>query len=104
MIAVEFARFLGLPVIRRANLTDIVEAVCGVAAALLAPVWPGAALVLAHVGGAACWWIAAVARVVSAAPAASVGWAPGAVGVAALAAVSISTAVLLLRAGRAPGR
>lgn len=32
MIAVELARFLGLPVIRRANLTDIVEAVCGVAA------------------------------------------------------------------------
>ena len=30
MIAVEFARFLGLPVIRRANLTDIIEAVCGV--------------------------------------------------------------------------
>ena len=32
MIAVEFARFLGLPVIRRANLTDIVESVCGVCA------------------------------------------------------------------------
>ena len=30
MIAVEFARFLGLPVIRRANLTDVIEAVCGV--------------------------------------------------------------------------
>ena len=30
MIAIEFARFLGLPVIRRANLTNIVEAVCGV--------------------------------------------------------------------------
>ncbi len=30
MIAVEFARFLGLPVIRRANLTDIIESVCGV--------------------------------------------------------------------------
>ncbi len=30
MIAIEFARFLGLPVIRRANLTDIIEAVCGV--------------------------------------------------------------------------
>jgi hypothetical protein len=29
MIAVEFARFLGLPTIRRANLTDVVEAVCG---------------------------------------------------------------------------
>lgn len=30
MIATEFARFLGLPVIRRANITDIIEAVCGV--------------------------------------------------------------------------
>jgi len=30
MIAVGFARFLGLPVIRRANLTDIIESVCGV--------------------------------------------------------------------------
>ncbi len=30
MIAIEFARFLGLPVIRRANLTDTIEAVCGV--------------------------------------------------------------------------
>jgi hypothetical protein len=30
MIAIEFARFLGLPVIRRANLTDVIESVCGV--------------------------------------------------------------------------
>jgi hypothetical protein len=30
MIAIEFARFLGLPTIRRANITDIIEAVCGV--------------------------------------------------------------------------
>jgi hypothetical protein len=30
MIAIEFARFLGLPVTRRANITDIIEAVCGV--------------------------------------------------------------------------
>ena len=30
MIAAEFARFLGLPVIGRANITDIIEAVCGV--------------------------------------------------------------------------
>jgi hypothetical protein len=30
MIAIEFARFLGLPTIRRANITDITEAVCGV--------------------------------------------------------------------------
>jgi hypothetical protein len=30
MIAAEFARFLGLPLTRRANITDIIEAVCGV--------------------------------------------------------------------------
>ncbi len=30
MIAAEFARFLGIPVTRRANITDIIEAVCGV--------------------------------------------------------------------------
>jgi hypothetical protein len=30
MIAAEFARYLGLPVTRRANITDIIEAVCGV--------------------------------------------------------------------------
>jgi hypothetical protein len=30
MIAAEFARFVGLPVTRRANITDIIEAVCGV--------------------------------------------------------------------------
>ena len=30
MLAVEFARFLGLPVTNRANITDVIEAVCGV--------------------------------------------------------------------------
>ncbi len=30
MLAAEFARFLGLPVTTRANMTDIIEAVCGV--------------------------------------------------------------------------
>ena len=30
MLAVEFARFLGIPVIARANITDVIEAVCGV--------------------------------------------------------------------------
>jgi hypothetical protein len=30
MIAVEFARFLGLPLSRRANVTDVLESVCGV--------------------------------------------------------------------------
>jgi hypothetical protein len=30
MLAVEFARFLGIPVTARANITDVIEAVCGV--------------------------------------------------------------------------
>ncbi|WP_433521293.1 TniB family NTP-binding protein [Nocardia pseudovaccinii] len=30
MVAVEFARFLGLPITSRANLTDVTDAVCGV--------------------------------------------------------------------------
>jgi hypothetical protein len=30
MLAVEFARFLGIPVMSRANITDVIEAVCGV--------------------------------------------------------------------------
>jgi hypothetical protein len=30
MVAAEFARFLGIPIMARANMTDIVEAVCGV--------------------------------------------------------------------------
>ncbi len=32
MVAAEFARFLGLPFTTRSNITDIIEAVCGVAA------------------------------------------------------------------------
>jgi hypothetical protein len=32
MIAAEFARFLGIPLTRQANITDIIEAVCGVCA------------------------------------------------------------------------
>lgn len=30
MLSVEFARFLGLPITTRANITDVIEAVCGV--------------------------------------------------------------------------
>jgi competence protein ComEC len=76
----------------------------GVATALLAPLWPAGALVLAHLGGAACWWIAAVGRAMATAPGAAVGWAPGVVGIAALAAASVAAAALLFRAGRVPGR
>ena len=31
MLAMEFSRFLGLPALKRANMTDVIEAVCGVA-------------------------------------------------------------------------
>lgn len=78
--------------------------VLGVGAALLAPVAPPLALVLAHLGGAACWWIAAVGHAVAGAPGASVAWAPGIVGVVALAGASAATAALLLRAGGARSR
>ena len=74
--------------------------VFGVAAALLAPVWPAGAAALAHVGGAACWWIAAVGRLAAGAPGASLGWAPGVVGMLALVGASTAVAVLLSRAGR----
>jgi competence protein ComEC len=77
--------------------------VFGVGAALLAPVWPGGALVLAHLGGAACWWIAAVGRAVAGAPGAGIGWAPGPVGVLALVGASSAVAALLLHPGRVPG-
>lgn len=78
--------------------------VLGVAAALLAPLWPAGALVLAHVGGAACWWIAAVARMVARTPGAALGWAPGALGVVSLGTVSVAAAALLHRVGREPAR
>jgi hypothetical protein len=32
MIAVEFARFLGLPLSSRSNVTDVLESVCGICA------------------------------------------------------------------------
>ena len=75
--------------------------VLGVAAALVAPVWPGAASLLAHLGGAACWWVAVVGRTVAAAPGAALPWAPGWLGVVALGATSTGAAALLLRAGGA---
>ncbi len=78
--------------------------VLGVGAALVAPWWPGAASVLAHLGGAACWWVAAVGRTVAGAPGASVGWAPGVVGFLALAGACVATAALLLRVGARDGR
>lgn len=70
--------------------------ILGVLTAVVAPWCPSAALVLAHLAGAACWWVATVARVASAAPGAQLAWAPGAGGIVALVAVSVAVASLLL--------
>jgi len=62
-------------------------------------VWPSGALVMGHLAGAACWWIAVVARTVAAAPGADTAWAPGFVGILALAGAGVATTALLLRTG-----
>jgi len=73
--------------------------VLGVLTAAVAPVWPSGALVMGHLAGAACWWIAVVARTVAAAPGADTAWAPGFVGILALAGAGVATTALLLRTG-----
>ncbi|GAA4628551.1 ComEC/Rec2 family competence protein [Cellulomonas oligotrophica] len=73
--------------------------VLGLAAVLLAPVWPAGAAALAAAAGAACWWIGAVARVVAQAPGAGLAWAPGATG-ALCALVAAAAGARLLLVGR----
>lgn len=68
----------------------------GLAAALLEPWWPAAAAPVSAGAGAACWWIAAVARRCAALPGAQLDWLPGPVGSLLLAAVSLAAARLLL--------
>lgn len=71
--------------------------VLGVAAALLAPVWPAAAHVPA-VGAAACtWWIARVAEVFAALPGARLPWLTGAAGAALLAVTTLAAVAWLGR-------
>lgn len=72
----------------------------GLAAALLGPWWPAAATATAHVAGAACWWIAAVARTAAGLPGARVGWVAGAPGAVLLAVAGAAVLVLVLRRGR----
>lgn len=71
--------------------------VLGLLAALVHDVWPAGAAVPAAGAGAACWWIAAVARCVTGLPGASLGWWPGAGGVVAACAVVTGAAALVLR-------
>lgn len=75
--------------------------VLGLLAALLAGPWPAGAAVLAAGAGAACWWIAAVARCVAGLPGAALAWLPGAGGAVAALAVALAVTVLVLRPARA---
>ncbi len=74
--------------------------VLGLLATLAAPVWPAGAAVLAHLAGAACWWIARVARVADGLPGAHLAWVGGPVGVVLLAGATAAAAVLVLRCRR----
>ncbi|GIG39889.1 ComEC/Rec2 family competence protein [Cellulomonas phragmiteti] len=78
--------------------------VLGLGAALLAGPWPSGAAVLAAGAGAACWWIAAVARWTSGLPGAALAWWPGAGGAVAAATVVLAVAALVLRPPGPPGR
>lgn len=70
--------------------------VLGVLATLLAPVWPAGATAVATLAGACTWWLAGVAQVFAALPAARVPWPGGPGGLILLAVVSaLATAVLL---------
>ena len=71
--------------------------VLGLLAALLATPWPAAADVVAAGAGAACWWIAGVARAAAGLPGAQLAWWPGVGGAVAAVLVVVGAAVLALR-------
>lgn len=62
-----------------------VATVCGLVAALLAPLWPGAAAVVAWPATASCAWLVLVARFFAGLPGAGLAW-PGGIGGAVLLA------------------
>lgn len=74
--------------------------VAGLLATVLGPWWPAGAAWCADVAGAACWWIAAVARTTAGLPGAQVAWAGGVVGQVLLAAACAAALVLVLRCRR----
>ncbi|HEY0185890.1 MAG TPA: ComEC/Rec2 family competence protein [Cellulomonas sp.] len=71
----------------------------GLLAAVLAPAWPSAAGWAAALAGAACWWIARVARTTVTLPGAQIAWAGGAAGMALLTGATAALLVLVLSAG-----
>lgn len=86
--------------------------ICGLAAALVEPLWPGAAAWAALPAVASCAWLAAVAHVFAALPGARIPWPGGRAGAVGLAVLEAAAALLvsrrarrrLLRAARGPAR
>lgn len=74
--------------------------VLGVGAALLAPLWPPGALILARLAGVFTGWIATVATTLAAMPGARVPWWGGTFGATILAAATIGVVLILARACR----
>ncbi|UNX53631.1 ComEC/Rec2 family competence protein [Georgenia sp. TF02-10] len=73
--------------------------VLGVAATVLAPVWPAAAHALVTAASWCTAWIATVATTFAALPAAQLPWPPGLAGLVLLAAGSLTALVVLGRLG-----
>ena len=70
--------------------------VLGLLAGVVDPVCPAAAQALAACAGAACWWVATVARLTSAAPGARADWLPGPAGLVVLVVAAACTLLLAL--------
>ena len=89
-----------------------VATICGLAAALVEPLWPGAAAWAALPAVASCAWLAAVAHLFAALPGARIPWPGGGAGPVGLAFLEAPPALLvsrrarrrLLRAVRGPAR
>ncbi|QDC24744.1 DUF4131 domain-containing protein [Georgenia yuyongxinii] len=73
--------------------------VLGVAATLLAPVWPSGATALAVAASVGTGWIATVARVLAGLPGAQLPWVSGPAGLLLMVVVTVAAVVLLGRAG-----
>jgi competence protein ComEC len=75
--------------------------ICGVLAAITAPLSPTAATVLGTLGGAPTWWIVTVAETAARLPAGAVPWPDGTRGgvLLALALLALAVAAPVLRAG-----
>lgn len=71
--------------------------VLGLLAAVLAGPWPAGAALLAAGAGAACWWIATVARWTAGLPGASLAWWPGVGGTVAALVVVVAAGGLVVR-------